>query len=767
MAPCGPDPDVNHRPLTEVHATTTTATADSEPIALAGIQATLPRGAAAASSTDFGDLLRPVPLEYRAALVGDPSTRNAWRQLLEVFPSRFVEQVVRTGFTVAWIGPWATVLTGPGLPATHVPLVPADLSRPIDSWDRCLPTVREAMGREIKELERSGVVERVPRTADGPHAYSTVFGITKASGKTRFIFNARRLNDLVASVPMRLTAAADLRAMLRENEWALVADLSQAFHSTMVDPASRDLLRFRWRGADYRYRALPMGTRFSPGTHCRITDALVAFLQAKLGVRIHVYVDDLALISASRERLVTAGRLLAPLLQAFGFFVNADKSAEPPAQRFRFIGFDWDTTTLSISVPGEKRRALRRDLSTTATRAKSTPREVARLLGQIEAMRPAWPEVRTMIVETHTWRRTMAKAGTAWDSVVGLPLPVVAEFQHLAKALGQPRVTTAPLRQQAATKVLVTDSSLWAWGAWVATLPPGTRASEITSMLPELVPENQTHQFWSADERREANSISSLEARTVEMALRSFRRDIPPGTRLHLVSDSRVTLAYLKRHQGRVRQLHAQTSRTFQTLRGLRIKLVSTSWVPSKENTLADDLSRITVDRSDWRIAQTTIDAMRHEAAHHDVRPELDAFATAANRTLPTYWSGRPDPGAMAVDAMAQPWTGRTLHANPPFHLIPRLLEKMEEEPCTVMLVHPVWPSRPWWPRVLEMSTALEWTVPTGTKLFSSGPAGSGEPELNTRWDTRVAVLSTCPVVRARLGAPPRHRTAATSTRRN
>ena len=64
----------------------------------------------------------------------------------------------------------------------------------------------------------------------------------------------------------------------------------------------------------------------------------------------------------------------------------------------------------------------------------------------------------------------------------------------------------------------------------------------------------------------------------------------------------------------------------------------------------------------------------------------------------------KPDPGAIATDALSQPWTDLKGYAFPPFSLIGRCLSKIQREKVPeLILIAPVWPSQPWYP-VLKAS---------------------------------------------------------------
>ena len=58
----------------------------------------------------------------------------------------------------------------------------------------------------------------------------------------------------------------------------------------------------------------------------------------------------------------------------------------------------------------------------------------------------------------------------------------------------------------------------------------------------------------------------------------------------------------------------------------------------------------------------------------------MDLFTVRHNAQLPQYFSFKPDPGAVAVDAFAQDWSSLTPYVFPPFLMVGRYLQKIREE---------------------------------------------------------------------------------------
>ena len=98
-----------------------------------------------------------------------------------------------------------------------------------------------------------------------------------------------------------------------------------------------------------------------------------------------------------------------------------------------------------------------------------------------------------------------------------------------------------------------------------------------------------------------------------------------------------------------------------------------------------------------------------------------DLFATFENRKLPIFVSPIPDPRAMAVDALSISWNGIVAYAFPPIPLIPLVLNKIQREETSVILIAPLWPNRSWFPLLLDLLVDLPLQLPDREDLLSQG----------------------------------------------
>ena len=74
---------------------------------------------------------------------------------------------------------------------------------------------------------------------------------------------------------------------------------------------------------------------------------------------------------------------LTYLLTGLGFVINIPKSITIPAQRIKYLGLLVDSTTLHLSLPGEKLHHIRSQI--TKKNSPITVRQLAQIIGKLHA----------------------------------------------------------------------------------------------------------------------------------------------------------------------------------------------------------------------------------------------------------------------------------------------------------------------------------------------------------------------------------------------
>ncbi|XP_043214870.1 uncharacterized protein LOC122378179 [Amphibalanus amphitrite] len=98
----------------------------------------------------------------------------------------------------------------------------------------------------------------------------------------------------------------------------------------------------------------------------------------------------------------------------------------------------------------------------------------------------------------------------------------------------------------------------------------------------------------------------------------------------------------------------------------------------------------------------------------------VDRFAAVGTALLPTYNSRFADPCSSGVDALGQTdWGAENNWVNPPFRLIPRVLDIIEAQRADATLIAPMWPGQPWMARLRRLCTAPPIRLPPVTRIKS------------------------------------------------
>ena len=197
--------------------------------------------------------------------------------------------------------------------------------------------------------------------------------------------------------------------------------------------------------------------------------------------------------------------------------------------------------------------------------------------------------------------------------------------------------------------------------------------------------------------------INVLEMQAVIYAVRVFLLHLRYRV-VRLMCDNTMTVAYIKNEGGtRSHTLMQMTIRLLKWCDSKAITLVPVH-LPGVRNIQADSLSRVGQTlTTEWRMA---MESLRPVFAKWG-EPQIDMFATFANRRLVKFVSPYPDPRAEWTDAMSMPWNKERglLYAFPPFKMVPQVLQKIAQSPgVQVILIALLQPAASWFPELMDLA---------------------------------------------------------------
>ena len=334
--------------------------------------------------------------------------------------------------------------------------------------------------------------------------------------------------------------------------------------------------------------------------------------------------------------------ILNPLCQVkarigFRTFVNSLM----PTQEIQFLGLMVKSVTMKLALSPEKVKALMKKCRQVLQHQSALVRELSRVIGQMTAsifvILPA---------PLHYWNLQRLKNEglrhtQSYETVVPLDVAAKEELQwlcqHLQQWNGKPIVMTDP------DMVIETDASLLGWGACCADI--------------------RTGRLWLDEERM--MHINCLELLGGAFAVKAPGK-ASKNIHIRLRMDITTAISYINRMGGTHSHTLAKTACSlWQWCLGRGI-VVSAEHLPGSQNVIADRESQTFHSSAEWQL---------HRRVFQNIltllgQCQVDLFATRLNHQLPQYMSWRPDPFAMATDAIQVRWTNLEAYAFPPFSLV-------------------------------------------------------------------------------------------------
>ena len=98
--------------------------------------------------------------------------------------------------------------------------------------------------------------------------------------------------------------------------------------------------------------------------------------------------------------------------------------------------------------------------------------------------------------------------------------------------------------------------------------------------------------------------------------------------------------------------------------------------------------------------------------------PHVDLFATRVNHKVPLYVSPVPDQNASDIYALNINWSGHTAYAYPPMAPLHRVIQKVKQSSCLIILIARGWPGMPWFWDLVQLSMLIPLQIPVSRTLL-------------------------------------------------
>ncbi len=609
--------------------------------------------------------------------VGD-RLQHRWTRWREIGTSLYVLRIIRWGLKLLF-------LKKPIL--SSVPIF-------MDSYQNNI-VKRAALWQALQELLQKRVLEEV----ENPHTpgfYGRLFIRPKPNGKWRTIIDLSDLNEFISCPPFQMETVKKVQSSMRKGMKSIKIDLSDAYFHVLMHPNYRKYMRVALFGKVYQFRAMPMGLNISARIFTKVCLEVVRYVRSK-GIHIHAYLDDWKIKGYDQTLVAAQGQYLVDLCKHLGWLVNIDKSMLTPSQDYQYVGIHFRLDLGLALVPTDRLESLEKMIRELLRRGGGTARTWSSIIGKmgsmIELVKMAALHRRPLqwIVQ-NSWDQSR----DSWEKFIELQEWLVP---HLEWWLDRGNTARGvPLEPFQPKLSLYTDASQWGYGATL-----GNRSLSGQ---------------WSKEE-------AGLHSNNREMlaTLRAVEhfQDVIRNSSLLICSDNTTTVATINKQGGtKSWSMTEMAWNLWNKLDALNC-VTKARHIPGSLNVRADAMSRMQqVISTEWSIAPEALIPVWEQWGI----PMVDLFATCQNHKLERYVSPVPDPGAWAINAMTFSWTGLFVYAFPPWKIIGEALMKLEEDQAEMILVAPYWPTRAWYPLLLDLLIAPPIQLSQKEDLLSQSHSG-------------------------------------------
>ena len=577
------------------------------------------------------------------------------------------------------------------------------------------------------------------------------------------------------------------------------------------EPISKDNPRF------VECAAMPFGFQNSPFFFVKMMKNIQKEL-ALLGITCLMWLDDGIVLCDTREMCLEQREQLESVLKRFGLLRAVTKGEWDPSQDVVHLGMGVQTATGLFYVTKERRKKLAamgkailcsakrhrrfvgcRWLAEFAGLAMSTHEAVtqcafrlreifdclrdaevwkygyggnvrltaaalANLQWWVDKMRivapavqrpnhaPTAPEPCADSART-TWRQAGVKSKPASQTMPVSLEPVELPLEQLPELINEPAADfgpTRPIWYPPVTAVVSSDAS----GEGAAEAPGGGWGATLGAQPLHAAPPGEDNGtfcrgIWAVEDRE--LHITAKELKAVRYALEYWRVALR-GKRVLFWEDNQAVCGILRRLVTRSVAMRADLLAIIDLLEEenimLQVRYIRSKWNPS------DFYSRVR-DKSEWKLS----DVWAARLVHYFGPAQVDRFADSVLTLLPRFDASYPCRGAEAVDTFTRSWAFTHSWINPPYHEIGRILHKLWQEPeASATLLLPVWPSQPWWPRLLELAAECV-PVDLPSEAFVPGPlmldqpGMCPEPMMNSGWRLQLVLVPARTATESRFSA--------------
>ena len=376
-------------------------------------------------------------------------------------------------------------------------------------------------------------------------------------------------------------------------------------------------------------------------------------------LRLHQYLDNWLIRSQSQEEALVNTQAVVDLTQSLGWIINQEKSELNPTQVFSFVGYEYHLDSALVKPTQERWLKLQDLILRLKSKHVLTARCLMSLIGLLASTEKMVPEGRLHMRPFHLkehWRYPQSLDNLLpWTDAISAHLDW---WQNPANVM-----QGSDLHPKDHSIQLFTDASNEGWGAHLD--------------------QNSTKGLWSGSGKKATHKCprveggltgpSKVQGPVSEPNSSSCNRQLNSGS-LHKQT-RRKPLSGNVRPPVEDHDMVSSLSHNFKSQTHSRCL-----------NVMADLLSRSNqVQSTEWSLHPQVF----KQICQKWFTPHVDLFATHLNHKLPLYVCPVPDPKAWNIDALNINWTGLTAYAYPPTALLHRVIQKIRQCHCLIIVIVP------------------------------------------------------------------------------
>ena len=526
---------------------------------------------------------------------------------------------------------------------------------------------------EIEKLLDKGVIVKA-QDVKGQYV-SNIFLREKKDGTYRMILNLKGLNKMVEYHKFKMDTLISAISLITPDCYMASVDYKDAYYSVSIRKEHRKYLRFCFRNVLYEFTCLPNGLTSGPRLFTKITKPLFSTLRER-GHLNSPYIDDVLLVGDTWRECALNVRDTVEISLDAGFVVHPAKSIFVPTKRIEFLGFWLDSAKMTVTLTERKALTIKQLCKELKQYKKPTIRTVAKLVGKLVSSFPAVLYGKLFYRQLDN-EKTQALRLSAGNFEAKMKLSALAK-DDLSWWEDNVLQSFSPMVHEKPTLTVFSDASLSGWGAVRGEIKTGGN--------------------WSLIERK--IHINVLELMAALYALSSLCADCTE-THIRMMIDNKTAVSYINGMGGRTTLCNKIARQIWMWCKERNV-WVSAAYLTSKENEIADKMSRISHNNSEWSLSNEIFQKLVENFG----QPSIDMFATRLNYKCERYVAWQPDPYSVAVDAFSLDWASEKLvYIFPPFCIIHKVLQKIDFDGADAIVIVPLWTTQPWWGKLIRLLT--------------------------------------------------------------